>query len=54
MGVILFVGAVMFRLIFLFILICAAICAAILVWALIVQLAWKLGKWLTDRMEDWS
>lgn len=48
MGAILFVGAVMFRLIFLLIL----ICAAILVGSLIVQLAWELGKWLTDRMED--
>lgn len=54
MGAILFVGAVMFRLIFLFILICAASLVGALIVQLIALLAWKLGKWLTDRMEDYS
>ena len=47
MGVIIFIGVVMFRLIFLLIL----ICAAALVGALIAQLIWELGKWLTDKLE---
>lgn len=47
MGAIIFIGIVMLRLIFLLIL----ICAAALVGALIVQLIWELGKWLTDKLE---
>lgn len=47
MGVVIFIGVVMFRLIFLLIL----ICAAALVGALIVQLIWELGKWLIDKLE---